>query len=91
MYGDLITEEEFKQFSTAEGKPVRVIHQNPNIWSETCLHQKAYLFHNVATTFGLTDLKDSKGRLLYLHGVDVDTKLAYEGSKEVMILVPITI
>ena len=82
--GKFITEEEIKQFPSAEGKPVRIIHQNPNFWSETRLQEKADLFHNVATTFGLTDLKDSKGRALYLYGVDVDTKQAYETLKELI-------
>lgn len=40
--------------------------KNPNFWTEQRLHNKAYLFCNVATTFGLTNLKDSKGRPLYL-------------------------
>ena len=80
--GKFITEEEIKQFPSAEGKPVRIIHQNPIFWTETRLKEKAHLFHNVATTFGLTDFKDSKNRSLYLYGVDVDTKQAYEALKE---------
>jgi hypothetical protein len=82
--GKFITEEEIKQFPSAEDKPVRIIHQNPTFWSETRLQEKADLFHNVATTFGLTDLKDSKGRALYLYGVDVDTKQAYELLQELI-------
>ncbi|MGB6593892.1 MAG: hypothetical protein WBE68_20535 [Candidatus Nitrosopolaris sp.] len=46
------------------------------------MKERSHLFYNVATTFGLTDLKDSKGRPLYLYGVDVDTKEAYEALKE---------
>ena len=42
------------------------------------LQEKAHLFYSVATTFGLSDFKDSKGRPLYLYGVDVDTKQAYD-------------
>jgi hypothetical protein len=38
----------------------------------------------VATTFGLTDLKDSKGRSLYLYGVDIDSRLAYEALKDLI-------
>ena len=84
VYDHLITDEEIRAFPSAEGKPVRIIHQNANFWTEKRLQDKAYLFHNVAITFGLTDLKDSKGRLLYLYGVDVDTKEAFEALKELI-------
>jgi len=85
VYSDkFITEEELKKFPSAEGKPVRIIHQNPCFWTETRLQQNSHLFHNVATTFGLTDLKDSRGRTLYLYGVDIDTKQAYESLKEII-------
>lgn len=43
VYGDLITEEEFKQFPSAEGKPVRIIYQHPGFWSQARLQEKAYL------------------------------------------------
>jgi hypothetical protein len=56
VYDHLITEEEIKTFPSAEGKPVRIIQQNPNFWTEKRLQDKVYLFHNVATTFGLTCL-----------------------------------
>ena len=84
VYDNLITEEEFRSFSSADGKPVRIIHQNPNFWTENRLKEKSHLFSNVATTFGLTDLKDSKGRLLYLYGVDVDSRQAYEVLKDLI-------
>jgi hypothetical protein len=84
VYDHLITDEEIKAFPSAEGKPVRIIQQNPNFWTEKRLQDKAYIFCNVATTFGLTDLKDSKGRPLYLYGVDVDTKEAYEALKDLI-------
>jgi hypothetical protein len=48
------------------------------------LKEKSHLFYNIATTFGLTDLKDSKDRALYLYGVDVDTKEAYEALKDLI-------
>jgi hypothetical protein len=38
----------------------------------------------VAITFGLTDLRDCKGRPLFLYGVDIDTKEAYEALKELI-------
>ena len=84
VYDHLTTDEEIKAFPLAEGKPVKIIYQNENFWNETRLKEKSHLFYNVATTFGLTDLKDSKGRSLYLYGVDVDTKEAYEALKELI-------
>jgi hypothetical protein len=84
VYDHLITDEEFKAFPSGEGEPVRIIQQNPNFWTEKHLQDKSHLFYNVATTFGLTDLKDSKGRPLYLYGVDVDTKEAYEALKDLI-------
>ena len=84
VYDHLITDEEIKAFPSAEGKPVRIIHQNPNFWTEKRLQDKAYLFCNVATTFGLTDLKDSQGRPMYLYGVDVNTREAHEALKELI-------
>ena len=84
VYDNLIAEEEIRSFPSAEGKPVRIIYQNPNFWSEMRLQEKANLFHNVATTFGLTDLNDSKGRPLYLYGVDVDSRQAYEALKDLI-------
>ena len=84
VYDHLITEEEIIAFPSAEGKPVKIIYQNPTFWTEKRLQEKDYLFHNVATTFGLTDMKDSKGRLLYLYGVDIDAKEAFEVLKELI-------
>jgi len=71
-------------FPSAEGKPVRIIYENPIFWTEERLQEKSHLFHNVATTFGVTDLKDSKGRTLYLYGVDIDSKQAYEALKDLL-------
>ena len=84
VYHHLITEEEIKSFPRADGKPVRIIYQNPNFWTEARLQEKSHLFCNVATTFGLTDLKDSKGKALYLYGVDVDSRQAYEVLKDLI-------
>jgi hypothetical protein len=78
VYDHLTIDEEIKAFPSAEGKPVKIIYQNENFWNKARLKEKSHLFYNVATTFGLTDLKDSKARSLYLYGVDVDTKEAYE-------------
>ena len=84
VYNNLISEQEIRQFSSAEGKPVRIIYENVNFWTEIRLQEKSHLFYNVATTFGVTDLKDSKGRTLYLYGVDIDSKQAYEVLKDLL-------
>src|SRR5215469_18260123 len=84
VYDHLITDEEIKAFPSAEGKPVRIIHQNPNFWTENRLQDNHPLFYNVATLFGLTDLRDSNDKPLYLYGVDVDTKEAYEALKDLI-------
>lgn len=84
VYDHLITDEEIKAFPSAEGKPVRIIHQNPNFWTENRLQDNHPLFYNVATIFGLTDLRDSNDKPLYLYGVDVDTKEAYEALKDLI-------
>ena len=74
VYDSLITQGELNQYKEAEGKPIRIIHKNPNFWTEARLIAEQHRFYNVATTFGITDLKDSKGRILYLYGVDIDTE-----------------
>jgi len=79
VYDHLVTEEDIRHFPSAEGKPVRIIHQNPNFWTQARLQEKSYLFYNVATTFGLTNLNDSKDRPLYVYGVDVDSRKAHNG------------
>ena len=84
VYDNLISEHEITQFPSAEGKPVRIIYENVNFWTEIRLQEKSHLFYNVATTFGLTDLKDSKGRALYLYGVDIDSRQAYEALKSLL-------
>ncbi|HEY7080148.1 MAG TPA: hypothetical protein VH500_10630 [Nitrososphaeraceae archaeon] len=84
VYDNLISEQEFKQFPYAEGKPVRIIYENVNFWTESRLQEMSHLFFNVATTFGPTDLTDSKGKKLYLYGIDIDTKQAYDVLKDLI-------
>jgi hypothetical protein len=84
VYDNLISEQEFKQFPYAEGKPVRIIYENVNFWTESRLKEMSHLFFNVATTFGPTDMPDSKGRKLYLYGVDIDTRQAYYALKDLI-------
>jgi hypothetical protein len=83
VYDRLITDEECRS-PYAERNPFRFIYQNPNFWTEARLKEKSHLFYKVATTFGLTDLKDSEGRPLYLYGVDIDSRRAYEALRELI-------
>ena len=46
---------------------------DPEFWSEEKIKDSANKFHNVATTFGRTNIKDTDGRDLYLHCLDVDS------------------
>jgi hypothetical protein len=50
VYDNLVNEQEIKQFPSAEGKPVRIIYENVNFWTEKRLIEKSHLFYNVATT-----------------------------------------
>ena len=50
------------------------IYNNPEYWSEDTLRNKYYLFHNVATTFGKSHIKDEDGRDFYLNMLDIDSE-----------------
>ena len=49
------------------------IYANPEFWSEEKIKDSANKFHNVATTFGKTNIKDTDGSDLYLHCLDIDS------------------
>lgn len=49
------------------------IYNNPEFWSEDTLRSKHHLFHNVATTFGKSHIKDEDGSDLYLNELDIDS------------------
>ena len=49
------------------------IYNNPNFWSIEKLTGQADKFYNVATTFGETSLRDSLGRKMFLHCLDIDS------------------
>jgi hypothetical protein len=49
------------------------IYANPEFWSEEKI-KSANRFHNVATTFGRSKIKDTEGRDLYLHCLDIDSE-----------------
>ena len=50
------------------------IYDNPNYWSIKKLKTSANTFYNLATTFGKTHLRDSQGRDLFLHCLDIDSE-----------------
>ena len=49
------------------------IYADPEFWSEEKIKDSANKFYNVATTFGKTTIKDTDGRDLYLHCLDIDS------------------
>ena len=49
------------------------IYTDPEFWSEEKIKDSAGKFHNVATTFGRTNIKDTDGSDLYLHCLDIDS------------------
>jgi hypothetical protein len=44
---NLVTGDEFRQYPSAGGKPVRIIHEHSSFWSEERLKEESYLFYNV--------------------------------------------
>jgi hypothetical protein len=53
------------------------IYNNPEYWSEDSLRSKHHLFHNVATTFGKSQIKDEDGSDLYLNELDIDSDVVF--------------
>jgi len=47
---------------------------NPEFWSEKKIKESPNRFHNVATTFGKSKIKDAEGGDLYLHCLDIDSE-----------------
>jgi hypothetical protein len=50
------------------------IYDKPDFWSIERFKEYAKKFHNLATTFGQSQLVDSQGRQLYLYCLDVDSE-----------------
>lgn len=50
------------------------VYSNSEFWSIEKLEQDANKFHNVATTFGETSLRDSSERKLFLYCLDIDSE-----------------
>jgi hypothetical protein len=49
------------------------IYSNSDFWSVDKLKEYSNKFHNIATTFGQTHLKDGQNRPLYLNCLDIDS------------------
>ena len=50
------------------------IYDNPEFWSEKKIKESPNRFHNVATTFGKSKIKDAEGGDLYLHCLDIHSE-----------------
>ena len=75
---NLLTEEErtrsIKRSMDAKEHPVTEIYVDPNFWNAERIINEAWRFQNVASTFGLTKLKDSEDKPLYLIMLDIDSE-----------------
>ena len=60
--------------SDGKAHPVNYIYTHPEFWSEERIRKEAWRFHNVATTFGKTHLKDEQDNDLYLNKLDLDSE-----------------
>jgi hypothetical protein len=50
------------------------IYSTPDYWSDEKFRVDLNKFHNIATTFGQSPLRDKDGRELYLHCLDIDSE-----------------
>jgi hypothetical protein len=79
---NLLTEEErnrsIKRSMDAKEHPVTEIYIDPNFWNPERIINEAWRFYNVASTFGLTNLKDSGSKPLYLVMLDIDSEQVFK-------------
>jgi hypothetical protein len=54
-----------------------IIYENPGYWTEEKIQKSHHLFHNVATVFGKSHIKDKDGRDLYLNEIDIDSESVF--------------
>jgi hypothetical protein len=59
-------------------KTTNEIYVDPKYWTAEKIETENYRFKNVATTFGITNIKDEEGGDLYLNECDVDSKEAFD-------------
>jgi len=53
---------------------VNYIYNHPEFWNKDRISRDAWRFHNVATTYGKTHIKDEESNNLYLNEADIDSK-----------------
>ena len=58
--------------STPTVNSTNEIYSNPDFWTEEKLTQNYWRFSNIATTFGITHVQETKDDL-YLHCLDIDS------------------
>ena len=61
------------ELSTSPTIPWSEIYSTPDFWSDDKFGLYLNKFHNIATTFGKSHLRDVDGRELYLHCLDIDS------------------
>jgi putative DNA primase/helicase len=59
-------------------KTTNEIYVDPKYWTAEKIETENYRFKNVATTFGITNIKDAEGEDLYLNECDIDSKEAFD-------------
>jgi hypothetical protein len=59
-------------------KATNEIYVDPKYWMTEKIERENYRFKNVATTFGITNIKDEEGRDLYLNECDIDSKEVFD-------------
>jgi hypothetical protein len=70
-----------RQDSTTPNIPsTNIICNDPDYWSEEKLRDNHHLFHNVATVFGKSHIKDQNGDDLYLNAFDIDSENVFTRS-----------
>src|SRR5215217_2589653 len=52
---------------------INYIYNHPKFWNKDRISREAWRFHNVATTYGKTNIKDEQGNNLYLNEADIDS------------------
>lgn len=57
---------------------INYIYNHPEFWNKDRISREAWRFHNVATTYGKTHIKDEEGNNLYLNEFDIDSKEVFD-------------
>ncbi len=79
--GLLTAEERQRSIEEAcDGKEhiINYIYNHPEFWNKDRISKEAWRFHNIATTYGKTHIKDEEGNNLYLNEFDIDSKEVFD-------------